>query len=110
MAVLGNVLVVRRWHHENIVAPDFEPELWKRALRRALQRCASARVESAVVAGAFDLPLVRLVKHRAGKLHQRGAGKPYCGYATITGQGNGQGGREHGHKCDQLPGNRDIEP
>jgi assimilatory nitrate reductase catalytic subunit len=27
---------------------------------------------------------------------------------TITGQGNGQGGREHGHKCDQLPGNRDI--
>jgi assimilatory nitrate reductase catalytic subunit len=36
-------------------------------------------------------------------------GRPYCGYATITGQGNGQGGREHGHKCDQLPGNRDIE-
>jgi len=35
-------------------------------------------------------------------------GKPGCGYATITGQGNGQGGREHGHKCDQLPGNRDI--
>lgn len=31
------------------------------------------------------------------------------GYGTITGQGNGQGGREHGHKCDQLPGNRDIE-
>ena len=22
----------------------------------------------------------------------------------ITGQGNGQGGREHGQKCDQLPG------
>lgn len=36
-------------------------------------------------------------------------GKPFCGYGTITGQGNGQGGREHGHKCDQLPGNRDIE-
>ncbi len=35
-------------------------------------------------------------------------GKPFCGYGTITGQGNGQGGREHGHKCDQLPGNRDI--
>ncbi len=26
----------------------------------------------------------------------------------ITGQGNGQGGREQGQKCDQLPGNRDI--
>ena len=30
-------------------------------------------------------------------------GKPGCGVTTITGQGNGQGGREHGHKCDQLP-------
>ena len=35
-------------------------------------------------------------------------GKPGSGINTITGQGNGQGGREHGHKCDQLPGNRDI--
>ncbi len=35
-------------------------------------------------------------------------GRPQCGYATITGQGNGQGGREHGQKCDQLPGARDI--
>ena len=35
-------------------------------------------------------------------------GKPGCGVTTITGQGNGQGGREQGHKCDQLPGNRDV--
>jgi assimilatory nitrate reductase catalytic subunit len=35
-------------------------------------------------------------------------GKPGSGVNTITGQGNGQGGREHGHNCDQLPGNRDI--
>ncbi len=35
-------------------------------------------------------------------------GRPGCGVSTITGQGNGQGGREQGHKCDQLPGNRDI--
>ncbi|MCB0190694.1 MAG: molybdopterin oxidoreductase family protein [Anaerolineae bacterium] len=35
-------------------------------------------------------------------------GREYCGYATITGQGNGQGGREHGQKCDQLPGARDL--
>jgi assimilatory nitrate reductase catalytic subunit len=27
----------------------------------------------------------------------------------ITGQGNGQGGREHGQKCDQLPGQRHID-
>ncbi|MCB1694201.1 MAG: molybdopterin-dependent oxidoreductase, partial [Pseudomonadales bacterium] len=36
-------------------------------------------------------------------------GRPHCGYGTITGQGNGQGGREHGQKCDQLPGGRDVE-
>ncbi|MPZ53851.1 MAG: molybdopterin-dependent oxidoreductase [Acidimicrobiia bacterium] len=35
-------------------------------------------------------------------------GKPGSGVNTITGQGNGQGGREHGHKTEQLPGNRDI--
>lgn len=35
-------------------------------------------------------------------------GREGCGYATITGQANGQGGREHGQKCDQLPGGRDI--
>ncbi len=31
------------------------------------------------------------------------------GYGTLTGQGNGQGGREHGQKADQLPGYRLIE-
>jgi assimilatory nitrate reductase catalytic subunit len=36
-------------------------------------------------------------------------GRPHCGYGTITGQANGQGGREHGQKCDQLPGGRDID-
>ena len=35
-------------------------------------------------------------------------GEPGKGYGTITGQGNGQGGREHGQKADQLPGQRSI--
>ncbi len=35
-------------------------------------------------------------------------GKPKSGYGTIVGQANGQGGREHGQKCDQLPGWREI--
>ncbi|MFZ5828317.1 MAG: formate dehydrogenase subunit alpha [Bacillota bacterium] len=35
-------------------------------------------------------------------------GKPGCGGGTLTGQGNGQGGREHGQKADQLPGYRLI--
>jgi assimilatory nitrate reductase catalytic subunit len=35
-------------------------------------------------------------------------GKPNSGYGCLTGQGNGQGGREHGQKADQLPGYRLI--
>jgi assimilatory nitrate reductase catalytic subunit len=37
------------------------------------------------------------------------AGRPRCGFGTLTGQGNGQGGREHGQKADQLPGYRRID-
>ncbi|HWN31583.1 MAG TPA: molybdopterin oxidoreductase family protein [Pseudonocardia sp.] len=36
-------------------------------------------------------------------------GTPGSGFGTITGQGNGQGGREHGQKADQLPGYRKID-
>ncbi|WP_240689063.1 molybdopterin oxidoreductase family protein [Ammoniphilus sp. YIM 78166] len=36
-------------------------------------------------------------------------GKKGSGYGAITGQGNGQGAREQGHKADQLPGYRSIE-
>jgi assimilatory nitrate reductase catalytic subunit len=36
-------------------------------------------------------------------------GEPFTGFGTITGQGNGQGGREHGQKADQLPGYRRID-
>jgi assimilatory nitrate reductase catalytic subunit len=39
----------------------------------------------------------------AGHMGREGAG---C--MMITGQGNGQGGREHGQKADQLPGQRSI--
>jgi assimilatory nitrate reductase catalytic subunit len=36
-------------------------------------------------------------------------GTPGSGYGCLTGQGNGQGGREHGQKADQLPGYRRID-
>lgn len=36
------------------------------------------------------------------------AGKRGSGYGCFTGQGNGQGGREHGQKADQLPGYRKL--
>ncbi|WP_024794337.1 molybdopterin oxidoreductase family protein [Tomitella biformata] len=35
-------------------------------------------------------------------------GRRGSGYGCLTGQGNGQGGREHGLKADQLPGYRKI--
>ncbi|WP_306325095.1 molybdopterin oxidoreductase family protein [Streptomyces venezuelae] len=37
------------------------------------------------------------------------AGRPLSGYGCLTGQGNGQGGREHGQKADQLPGYRKLD-
>nr|WP_091299378.1 molybdopterin-dependent oxidoreductase [Amycolatopsis xylanica] len=36
-------------------------------------------------------------------------GRKGSGFGCITGQGNGQGGREHGQKADQLPGYRKID-
>ncbi|CAL9317098.1 MULTISPECIES: molybdopterin oxidoreductase family protein [Streptomyces] len=36
-------------------------------------------------------------------------GRPLSGYGCLTGQGNGQGGREHGQKADQLPGYRKLD-
>ncbi|TYL55021.1 molybdopterin oxidoreductase family protein [Nocardioides sp. BGMRC 2183] len=36
-------------------------------------------------------------------------GRESAGYGCLTGQGNGQGGREHGQKADQLPGYRMID-
>lgn len=36
-------------------------------------------------------------------------GREGSGFGTLTGQGNGQGGREHGQKSDQLPGYAGID-
>ncbi|WP_037316415.1 molybdopterin oxidoreductase family protein [Amycolatopsis orientalis] len=36
-------------------------------------------------------------------------GRAGSGFGCLTGQGNGQGGREHGQKADQLPGYRKID-
>lgn len=36
-------------------------------------------------------------------------GRDGSGYGCLTGQGNGQGGREHGQKADQLPGYRKLD-
>jgi assimilatory nitrate reductase catalytic subunit len=36
-------------------------------------------------------------------------GQVGSGFGCLTGQGNGQGGREHGQKADQLPGYRRLD-
>ena len=63
-------------------------------------RAASSTTSHGVqnVLGAINLVLA------SGRI-----GRPKLRLRTITGQANGQGGREHGQKCDQLPGGRDIE-
>ncbi len=52
---------------------------------------------SDTVAAAINLALALGLPGRRGS-----------GYGCLTGQGNGQGGREHGQKSDQLPGYRSI--
>ena len=61
--------------------------------RGAEQHASGTDTVSAVIALALVLGL---------------PGNRGTGYGAITGQGNGQGGREHGQKADQLPGYRSI--
>nr|WP_100422387.1 molybdopterin oxidoreductase family protein [Sediminihabitans luteus] len=53
---------------------------------------------TATVTAAINLALALGLPGRAGS-----------GFGAVTGQGNGQGGREHGQKADQLPGYRRID-
>ncbi|MBB1159717.1 MULTISPECIES: molybdopterin oxidoreductase family protein [Amycolatopsis] len=53
---------------------------------------------TATVGGWINLALSLGLPGRAGS-----------GFGCLTGQGNGQGGREHGQKADQLPGYRKID-
>jgi assimilatory nitrate reductase catalytic subunit len=75
--------------------------LWGRA-ERAMAFHARG-IEHHVQGTENVLSVINLVL-ATGQLGRAGAG-----YGTITGQGNGQGGREHGQKSDQLPGQRDID-
>ncbi|MES2790529.1 MAG: molybdopterin oxidoreductase family protein [Planctomycetota bacterium] len=84
----------------------------EKAIRQAAEWWGTAKTSYLMHARGME-------QHSQGVMHVLGAinivlasgriGRPGCGYSTITGQGNGQGGREHGQKCDQLPGARDIE-
>ena len=72
-----------------------------------------------------DAPKVMVMTARGAEQHSQGTdtvlawinvalalgqcGRVHGGYGCLTGQGNGQGGREHGQKADQLPGYRMID-
>jgi len=104
-AVAGHV---RAWTPARTAEVTGIPE---RAIRQAAEWWGTARTSFLMHARGIE-------HHSHGVQNVLGAinivlasgriGRPGCGYATITGQGNGQGGREHGQKCDQLPGARDI--
>lgn len=80
------------------------------------------RALAAMVAGS---PRVMVLTARGAEQHSTGSdtvlawinvvlalgmvGRRGAGYGCLTGQGNGQGGREHGQKADQLPGYRRID-
>jgi len=76
-------------------------EMWGRAQTSFLLHARGIEHHSHGVQNVLSTMNIVLASGRIGR-----AG---CGYATITGQANGQGGREHGQKCDQLPGWRDID-
>lgn len=75
-------------------------ELWGRAKTSFLMHARGIEHHSHGVQNVLGAINVVLASGRIGR--------EGCGYATITGQANGQGGREHGQKCDQLPGYRDL--
>ncbi len=83
----------------------------ERSLRQAAELWGTAR-------SSFLLHARGIEHHSCGVANVLGSinlvlasgriGREGSGYGTIVGQANGQGGREHGQKCDQLPGLRDI--
>ncbi len=75
-------------------------ELWGRAKTSFLMHARGIEHHSHGVENCLSTINIVLASGRIGR--------ESCAYGTVVGQGNGQGGREHGQKCDQLPGWRDI--
>lgn len=107
---------VSQWWPERVQEHTGVP-VWE--LRDVARRLASAATAGASTgAGAYILTGRGVEQHADGTDTATAAinlalvlgmvGSTHSGYGTLTGQGNGQGGREHGQKCDQLPGYRKI--
>ena len=126
-----HVMIERGWIDEKFIAEhtsDFDKvrELVKRYTPEVTEKITGVPAKSIIAAAEMWGPAeTSMLLHARGiEHHTKGTenvltyinlvlatgriGKPGCGYGTITGQGNGQGGREHGQRCNQLPGGRDI--
>ena len=126
-----HVMIERGWIDEKFIAEhtlDFDKvrELVKKYTPAVTEKITGVPAASIVkAAGIWGPAETSMLLHARGiEHHTKGVenvlsyinlvlatgriGKPGCGYGTITGQGNGQGGREHGQRCNQLPGGRDI--
>ena len=126
-----HVMIERGWIDEKFIAEhttDFDKvrELVKRYTPEVTEKITGVPAKSILaVAEMWGTAETSMLLHARGiEHHTKGTenvltyinlvlatgriGKPGCGYGTITGQGNGQGGREHGQRCNQLPGGRDI--
>ncbi|KNC18743.1 nitrite reductase, partial [Arthrobacter sp. RIT-PI-e] len=107
--------LARRWP-ERVQGITGVPASTIRATARLLAR--GARSGAAGGAGTYILTGRGVEQHADGTDTTTAAinlalllglpGTPRGGFGTLTGQGNGQGGREHGQKADQLPGYRKI--
>ncbi len=105
-----------RWWPERVQGITGVPAESIRATARILAR--SARSGASAGSGAYILTGRGVEQHADGTDTTTAAinlalllglpGTVHSGYGTLTGQGNGQGGREHGQKSDQLPGYRKI--
>ena len=126
-----HVMIARGWTDEKFVAEhthDFDKvrEIVKKYTPEYTEKITGVPAKSIVAAAELWGPAESsmLLHARGIEHHTKGTenvltyinlvlatgriGKPGSGYGTITGQGNGQGGREHGQRNNQLPGGRDI--
>jgi len=76
---------------------------------RTLGRAASAIILTARGAEQQAQGVGNVLSYINLALAMGRVGRPFNGYGCLTGQGNGQGGREHGQKADQLPGYRRLD-
>lgn len=132
MGTILNVLVERDWldhefiehHTDGFEAAAAAVRDYSLAWGADVTGVAAARIEEA--AELWGTARTAMLLHARGiEHHSKGVenvascinvalatgriGRPGQGVCMITGQGNGQGGREHGMKAEQLPGARDIE-